>query len=139
MPVPILVISGNSGIDDETTAFGAGVDGYLTKPFDRYELVANLEAIIRRTHGHSSAKVNVGNLIVDLNHNSTKIGDTKLDLTAKEFRIIEFMALRKGAVLSKDAFLNHLYGGIDEPNQKSLMSSCANCAAKLPMPVRVVW
>ena len=138
-PEPILVVSVNSGIVAKITALGAGADGYLTKPFDRYELVANLEAIIRRTHGHSSAKVNVGNLIVDLNHNSTKIGDTKLDLTAKEFRIIEFMALRKGAVLSKDAFLNHLYGGIDEPNQKSLMSSCANCAAKLPMPVRVVW
>ena len=66
VPLPILVVSGNSGIDDKITAFGTGEDGYLTKPFDRYELVANLEAIIRRTHGHSSAKVNVGNLIVDL-------------------------------------------------------------------------
>ncbi|MEK9799152.1 MAG: response regulator transcription factor [Alphaproteobacteria bacterium] len=118
MPVPILVVSGNSGIDDKITALGAGADGYLTKPFDRYELVANLEAIIRRTHGHSSATVNVGNLIVDLSRNYAKIGDTRLDLTAKEFRIIEFLALRKGAVLSKDAFLNHLYGGIDEPQPK---------------------
>ena len=69
MPVPILVVSGNSGIDDKITALGAGADGYLTKPFDRYELVANLDAIIRRTHGHSSATVNVGNLIVDLSRN----------------------------------------------------------------------
>ena len=53
MPVPILVVSGNSGIDDKITALGAGADGYLTKPFNRYELVANLDAIIRRTHGHS--------------------------------------------------------------------------------------
>ena len=118
MPVPILVVSGNSGIDDKITALGAGADGYLTKPFDRYELVANLEAIIRRTHGHSFATVNVGNLIVDLSRNYAKIGDTRLDLTAKEFRIIEFLALRKGAVLSKDAFLNHLYSGIDEPEPK---------------------
>ena len=85
---------------------------------DRYELVANFEAIIRRPHGHSSAKVNVGNLIVDLSRNYAKIGDTRLDLTTKEFRIIKFQALRKGAVLSKDAFLNHLYGGIDEPGPK---------------------
>ena len=69
MPVPILVVSGNSGIDDKITALGAGADGYLTKPFDRYELVANLDAIIRRTHGHSSATVNVGNLMVDLSRN----------------------------------------------------------------------
>ena len=118
MPPPILVVSGNSGIDDKITAFGAGVDGYLTKPFDRLELLAILEAIIQRARDHSSANLNVGNLILNLSHNSTKIGNTRLDLTAKEFRIIEFMALRKGAVLSKDAFLNHLYGGIDEPEPK---------------------
>ena len=69
-------------------------------------------------HGHSSATVNVGNLMVDLSRNYAKIGDARLDLTAKEFRIIEFLASRKGAVLSKDAFLNHLYGGIDEPEPK---------------------
>ena len=118
MPVPILVISGDSGIDDKITKLGAESDGYLTKPFDRYELVANLEASIRRTHGHSSATVNVGNLIEDLSCNYAKIGDTRLDLTAKEFCIIEFLALRKGAILSTDAFLNHLYGGIDAPEPK---------------------
>ena len=122
VPVPILVVSGNSGIDDKITALGTGAAGYLTKPFDHYELVANLEAIIRRTHGHSSATVNVGSLTGNLSRNYTKIGDTRLDLTAKEFRIIEFLAsrlaLRKGAVVSKDAFLNHLYGGIDEPEPK---------------------
>ena len=69
MPVPILVVSGNSGIDDKITTLGAGADDYLTKPVDRYELVANFEAIIRLTHGHSSAKVNVGNLIADLSRN----------------------------------------------------------------------
>ena len=118
MPVPILVVSGNSGIDDKITALGAGADGYLTKPFDRYELVANLDAIIRRTRGHSSATVNVGNLMVDLSRNCAKIGDARLDLTAKEIRIIEFLYLRKGAVLGKDVFFNYLYGGIDEPEPK---------------------
>ena len=69
MPVPILVVSENSCIDDKNTALVAGDDGYLNKPFDRYELVANLDAIIRRTHGHGSATVNVGNLMVDLSRN----------------------------------------------------------------------
>ena len=118
MPVPILVVSGNIGIDDKITALGAGADGYLAKPFDRYELVVNLDAIIRRTHGHSSATINVRNLMEDLSRNYAKISDARLDLTAKEFRIIEFLALHKGAALSKDAFLNHLYGGIDEPEPK---------------------
>ena len=69
MPVPILVFSGDSGIGDKINTLGARVDGYLTKSFDRHELVANLEAIIRRTHDHSSVTVNAGNLIVDLSHN----------------------------------------------------------------------
>jgi two-component system cell cycle response regulator CtrA len=90
MPVPILVVSGNSGIDEKIAALGAGADGCLAKPFDRYELVANLDTIIRRTHGHSPAAVNVGNLMLDFSQNYAKIGDAQLDLTAKEFRIIEF-------------------------------------------------
>ena len=116
--VPILVISGNSDIDEKITALGACADGYLTKLFDRYELMANLDAIMRRTHGHGSATISVGNLVFDLSRNYAKVGETRLELTAKEFRTIEFLALRKGAVLSKDAFLNHLYGGIDEPEPK---------------------
>ena len=98
MPVPILVVSGNSGIDEKIAALGAGADGCLAKPFDRYELVANLDVITRRTQGHSSAAVNVGNPMVDLSRNYAKISDTRLDLSAKEFLIIEFLALRRGAV-----------------------------------------
>ena len=80
--------------------------------------MANLDAIMRRTHGHGSATISVGNLVVDLSRNYTKDGETRFEHTGKEFRIIEFMALRKGAFLSKDAFLNHLYGGIDKPKPK---------------------
>ena len=92
--------------------------GYLTKPFDRYELMANLDAIMRQSHGHGAATISVGNLVVDLSRNYAKAGETRLELTAEEFQINEFLALRKGAVLSKNAFLNHLYGGIDEPEPK---------------------
>ena len=118
IPVPILVVSGNAGIDDKINALGAGADGYLTKPFDRFELLANLDAIMRRTHGHSASTIGVGNLEVDLNRHLALIDGEQLPLTGKEFRIIEFLALRKGSVLSKAAFLSHLYGGMDEPEPK---------------------
>ena len=85
----------------------------MTKPFDRYELVANFEGIIRRTHGHSSARVIVGNLIIDFACNYARGGDIGLDLRATEFRIIEFLASGKNEALSKDTLLNDLYGGID--------------------------
>ena len=83
MRVPILVVLADSGIDFEITALRACADGYLTKPFDRFELVANLDAIIRRTHGHSSPTVKVGNFIVDLSRNYAKIDDARLDLTKR--------------------------------------------------------
>jgi len=118
IPVPILVVSGNASTDDKIAALGAGADGYLTKPLDRFELLANLDAIIRRTHGHSSATVAVGNLEVDLNRHLALVEGEALSLTGKEFRIVEFLALRKGSVLSKTAFLSHLYGGMDEPEPK---------------------
>lgn len=117
-PVPILAVSGNTRTDDKIDALGAGADGYLTKPLDRFELLANLDAIIRRTLGHSSATVSAGNLEVDLNRHLALVGGVQLPLTGKEFRIVEFLALRKGSVLSKTSFLSHLYGGIDEPEPK---------------------
>ena len=116
--VLILVISGNRGIDEKITALGGGANGNLTKPYDLYELMANLNVIMRLTHGHGSAAISAGNLVVDLSRNYTKGGETGLELTTKEFWIIEFLALRKGAVFSKDAFLNRLYGGIGEPEPK---------------------
>ena len=100
------------------TALGAGDDEYLTKPCDRYNLGSNLDAIIRRTHGYSPAIVNAGKLIRDFSHNYAKVGNAWLYLKAKEFGIIEFLALHRGEVLSKDAFLIHLYGDIDELGPK---------------------
>ena len=80
--------------------------------------MANLDAIMRQSHGHGAATISVGNLVVDLSRNYAKAGETRLELTAEEFQINEFLALRKGVVLSKTAFLNHLYGCIDEPEPK---------------------
>jgi DNA-binding response OmpR family regulator len=83
--MPILVISGNSGIDEENTALGASGDGYLNKPSDRYDLMVNLDIIMRRTFGHGSVTISVGNLAFDLRHNHAKVSETRLELTAKEF------------------------------------------------------
>ena len=116
--IPILIVSGKNTVDDRITALGAGADGYLTKPFDKYELVANLEAIMRRAHGHASALVKAGNLTLDLSRNVTAINGKTLSLTRKEYQMLHLLLLRKGSVLSKDAFLNHLYGGVDEPEAK---------------------
>ena len=117
-PVPILVVSGNSSVDQRINALGAGADGYLTKPFNKHELLAHLGAIMRRTHGHASSIINVGNLEIDLNKHFAAINDVPVSLTHKEYQILHLLSVRKGAILNKDIFLSHLYGRIDEPESK---------------------
>ena len=116
--IPILVVSGNNSVDDRIMALGAGADGYLSKPFDRHELLAHLEAIIRRANGHSSLVISVGNLEIDLHRKIVSVDSKPVNLTRKEYEIVNLLGVRKGAVLSKTSFINHLYGGSGEPESK---------------------
>ena len=116
--IPILVVSGNNSVDDRIMALGAGADGYLSKPFDRHELLAHLEAIIRRANGHSSLVISIGNLEIDLHRKIVSVDGKAGNLTRKEYEIVNLLGVRKGAVLSKSSFIDHLYGGRDEPESK---------------------
>jgi two-component system cell cycle response regulator CtrA len=115
---PILVLSGLAELDHKIKGLGFGADDYLTKPFDRRELVARIQAIVRRSKGHASSMVTVGGLSVDLAERTVSVDGTPVHLTGKEFGVLELLTLRKGTTLTKDMFLNHLYGGIDEPELK---------------------
>ena len=114
----VLVVSGRSSVTDKVVALHSGADGYLTKPFDRQELIANLTAIIRRANGHADNKIVTGPIVVYLSKHEVMVGESRLDLTSKEYRILELLSLRKGSTLGKSHFLSHLYGGIDEPESK---------------------
>lgn len=116
--IPILVVSGNNSVDNRIMALGAGADGYLSKPFDKHELLAHLEAIIRRANGHSSLLITIGNLEIDLHRKIVSVAGKPVSLTRKEYEIINLLGVRKGAMLSKNSFINHLYGGRDEPESK---------------------
>ncbi|MEQ9123964.1 MAG: response regulator transcription factor, partial [Alphaproteobacteria bacterium] len=93
-------------------------DDYLVKPFDRRELVARVHAIVRRARGHAQSVIKTGRLVVNLDSRTAEVDSRPLHLTGKEYAILELLSLRKGTTLTKDMFLNHLYGGIDEPEVK---------------------
>ena len=115
---PILILSGMSEPDDKVCGLGFGADDYMTKPFDRGELVARIYAIVRRSKGHSQSVIKTGNLSMNLDARSVEVNSHPLHLTGKEYGILELLSLRKGSTLTKEMFLNHLYGGVDEPELK---------------------
>ena len=115
---PILILSGLGELDHKLKGLGFGADDFLTKPFDRRELIARIQAIIRRSKGHSESTIRTGKLTVSLDNRTVTAGERPLHLTAKEYGILELLSLRKGMTLTKEMFLNHLYGGMDEPDLK---------------------
>src|SRR5450631_3814890 len=104
---PILILSGLAGIEDKVKGLGVGADDYMTKPFHKDELVARIHAIERRSKGHAQSVIQ-----------TVEVGGQRVHLTGKEYQMLELLSLRKGTTLTKEMFLNHLYGGMDEPELK---------------------
>jgi two-component system, cell cycle response regulator CtrA len=115
---PVLILSGMAELDAKIKGLGYGADDYLTKPFDKRELVARIQAIVRRAKGHSDSIIKTGRLTVNLDTRTAEVEGQPLHLTGKEYGILELLSLRKGTTLTKEMFLNHLYGGMDEPELK---------------------
>ncbi|PID36607.1 MAG: DNA-binding response regulator [Rhodobacterales bacterium] len=115
---PILILTGSDDTEDKLKGFGFGADDYMTKPFHREELVARIHAIVRRSKGHSQSVIRTGKIEVNLDGKSVTVKGKQVHLTGKEYQMLELLSLRKGTTLTKEMFLNHLYGGMDEPELK---------------------
>src|SRR5580700_4496077 len=115
---PILILSGLAGIEDKVNGLGFGGDDYMTKPFHKDELVARIHAIVRRSKGHAQSVIQIGDLVVNLDSKTVEVGGQRVNFTGKEYQMLELLSLRKGMTITKEMFLNHLYGGMDEPEVK---------------------
>lgn len=115
---PILILTGADDTENKIRSFGFGADDYLTKPFHRQELVARIHAIIRRSKGHAQSIIHTGKIGVNLDAKTVEVDSKTVHLTGKEYQMLELLSLRKGSTLTKEMFLNHLYGGMDEPELK---------------------
>jgi two-component system, cell cycle response regulator CtrA len=115
---PILILSGLASTLDKVKGLVIGADDYLTKPFHKDELVARIHAIVRRSKGHAQSVIRIGELVVNLDTRTVEVNGARVNLTGKEYQMLELLSLRKGTPLTKEMFLNHLYGGMDEPEPK---------------------
>ncbi len=115
---PVLILSGLAGIEDKIKGLGFGADDYMTKPFHKAELVARIHAIVRRSKGHAQSVINIDDLCLSLDSKTVDVNGARVHLTGKEYQTLELLALRKGTTLTKEMFLSHLYGGMDEPEMK---------------------
>ncbi len=115
---PILILSGLADIRDKVRGLSFGADDYVSKPFHKDELVARIRAIVRRSKGHAESVIRTGDLVVNVDTMTVEVNGRPLHLTCKEYQILELLSLRKGTTLIKEMFLDYLYGGMDEPEQK---------------------
>jgi two-component system, cell cycle response regulator CtrA len=115
---PILILSGVAGIEDKVKGLGHGADDYMTKPFHKTELIARIHAIVRRSQGHAQSVVQTGDLTVNVDAKTVHINQVRVNLTRKEYQMLELLSLRRGTTITKEMFLSQLYGGMDEPEIK---------------------
>lgn len=115
---PVLVLTGLSDVEHRVKSLASGADDHMTKPFDRRELVVRVQAVLRRARGGSRPIIRTGRLAIDLDRRSALVDGREMNLTGKEYAVIELMSLRKGVTVSKEMILRHLYDRHDEPEKK---------------------
>ena len=115
---PILILSGLASIEHKVKGLGFGADDYMTKPFHKTELIARVHAIVRRSQGHAQSVVQTGDLSVNVDAKTVHINHVGVNLTGKEYQMLELLSLRRGTTITKEMFLSQLYGGMDEPEIK---------------------
>jgi two-component system, cell cycle response regulator CtrA len=115
---PILILSGVASIEHKVKGLGYGADDYMTKPFHKTELIARVHAIVRRSRGHAQSVVQIGDITVNVDAKTVHIKQVRVNLTGKEYQMLELLSLRRGTTITKGMFLSQLYGGMDEPEIK---------------------
>jgi two-component system OmpR family response regulator len=107
--VPVLILTARDGWSEKVAGLNAGADDYLTKPFVMAELVARIQALVRRAHGRSRPEIALGRLMVDTAAQRVTLDGTAVKLTGLEYRLLAYLALHAGQVVSKSELTEHLY------------------------------
>jgi two-component system OmpR family response regulator len=128
---PVLILSAKDALPDRVRGLDCGADDYLTKPFERSELLARIRAIIRRVAGQSQSTLVAGAVSVDLRSRTVCVDDAPIALTSREFSVLEYLITHQGRVVSREELLGHLSDEHDESNSNSLEVFISNIRRKI--------
>jgi two-component system cell cycle response regulator CtrA len=115
---PVIVLTAAADVETKVRALTAGADDFISKPFHKAELVARINAVVRRSRGHAQSIIQTGDIAVNLDTRQASVAGTPIHLTPSEYKVLELLSLRKNTVLTKEMCLNHLYNGLKEPEVK---------------------
>ena len=127
----VLILSARDAIEDRIAGLDAGADDYLVKPFALGEILARIRALVRRRNGRADSLIQISDLTIDCAKHSVTWGDTPIRLTAKEFSLLEFMALREGVVVSQTDIWEALYDFESEPGSNIVAHFMARLRRKI--------
>jgi len=119
-PVPVMMLTVRDSVEDRVAGLDLGADDYLTKPFHLFELEARVRALIRRAHSRSSSNLMHGRLRLDVAGRRLFRDDQPIDLTSREFAVLELLLLRVGRVVTKQHIVDHLYGWDDSLSSNAI-------------------
>ena len=129
--VPVLMLTARDGLSDRVNALDLGADDYLTKPFQVAELLARCRALVRRANGAASSVLLFGSLKLDLAHKEASQADTPLDLTRREWSILECLVLNAGRVVSKEKLMSAVASWNEEITPNAVEVYVSRLRAKL--------
>ena len=115
---PVIILTAASDIETKVKALSAGADDFISKPFHKAELAARINAVVRRSRGHSESIIRTGNIALNIDTRTAEVCGVPVHLTPSEYKVLELLSLRKNSVLTKEMCLNHLYNGLREPEVK---------------------
>lgn len=113
-PLPVLVLTARDEVQDRVRLLDSGADDYVIKPFEPAELVSRCRALVRRAAGHDRAAISIGDVEIDIARRVVTRGGSEVGLTPREFRVLEYLALHRGRVVSRQELMGHLYSDADD-------------------------
>ncbi|WP_322996381.1 response regulator transcription factor [Castellaniella sp.] len=129
---PVLILTARDNWHDKVAGIDAGADDYLTKPFHLEELQARVRALLRRAGGFASSDIRCGPLLLDTRQSRITVDDMPLDLTSHEYRVLAYLMMHQGEVVSRSQLVEHIYAQDFDRDSNTIEVFVARLRRKIP-------